>query len=208
MLTVSVNGSKREAVGKKASKVARREGLVPCVLYSRGKESLHFTVKPHDVRPLIYTGDFKLAEISIDGNKHKCILKTADFHPVKDTVRHIDFLELQKDHPIKVEVPIRFEGVSPGVRSGGKFMQSVRKVKIKTTPENLVDEVVADISELKLGEAIRIRDISAVEGVEFMNPSALPIAAVIVPRALKGAGLDGEEGGGADEGEAAEGGEE
>ncbi|MEO1258556.1 MAG: 50S ribosomal protein L25 [Bacteroidota bacterium] len=204
MLTVSVSGTKREEVGKKATKAVRKAGLVPCVLYSRGKENVHFTVKPHDVRPLIYTGDFKLAEINVDGTAHKCILKTVDFHPVTDDVRHIDFIELQDGHPVKVEVPLRFEGSSPGVRNGGKFMQSVRKVKIKVVPELLVDEVIADISELKLGHSIRVRDIKAVEGVEVINPGALPVASVIVPRSLKGAdveeegdeGAEGEEEGG------------
>ena len=202
MLTVSINGSKRESVGKKAVKAVRKEGLVPCVLYSRGKETIHFTVKPLDVRSLIYTGDFKLTELSVDGNTYKCILKEATFHPVKDTVRHIDFLELQEGQPIKVEVPVRFEGVSPGVRNGGKFIHSIRKVKIKTIPELLVDEVIADISELTLGQSIRIRDINAIEGVEFMNPGALPVASVIVPRILKEADLDEGEGG---EGEGEEG---
>ena len=202
MLTVSVNGTKREAVGKKATKAARKAGLVPCVLYSKAKENVHFTVKPHDVRPLIYTGEFKLAEINVDGTTHKCILKKVDFHPVSDDIRHIDFIELQDGHPVKVEVPLRFEGTSPGVRNGGKFMQSVRKIKIKTTPELLVDEVVADISELMLGHSIRVRDIEAIEGVEIMNPGALPVASVVVPRSLKGADLDEE---GEEEGEGGEG---
>lgn len=194
MLTVSVNGTKRDAVGKKAAKEVRNSGMVPCVLYSKGKENLHITVKPHDLRGLIYTPAFKVAEINIDGNAHKCILKSVDFHPVTDEIRHVDFLELQDGHPVKVEVPVRFEGTSPGVRGGGKFMQSVRKIKIKVKPELLVDEVIANISELKLGEAIRVRDIQEAEGVEILNPGALPIASVIVPRSLKGADLgEGEE---------------
>ncbi len=209
MVTLAISGTKREEVGKKASKAVKRAGLVPCVLYSRGQENVHFTVRPHDVRDLIYTKEFKLAELTVDGKSHRCIIKSVDFHPIKDTPEHIDFLELQDGHPIKVEVPLRFEGVSPGVRNGGKFAQSVRKVKIKATPEQLVDEVVANISKLKLGESIRVRDIQAVEGVEFLNPSALPVAMVQVPRSLKGAGAaeeEEEEGGEAAEGD--EGGEE
>ena len=193
MVTVTINGTKREEVGKKATKANRRAGLVPCVLYSRGKENVHFTVRPHDVRGMIYTPDFKLAELNVDGNTHRCFIKSVDFHPVKDTVEHIDFLELQDGHPIKVEVPVRFEGVSPGVRNGGTFIQSVRKVKIKTTPELLVDEVLADISELKLGDSIRVRDIKLVDGVEILDHDAQPVASVIVPRILKGADEEGED---------------
>lgn len=204
MLTVSVNGINREAVGKKATKAVKKAGLVPCVLYSKGKENVHFTVHPHDVRGLVYSSDFKIAEVNVNNNKYRCIVKTVDFHPVKDTVNHIDFLELQDGHPIKVEVPLKFKGVSPGVRNGGKFMQSVRKIKIKATPELLVDEVVADISTLKLGFSIRVRDIQLNDGVEILNPDALPVASVVVPRSLKGAAEGEEEEGTEGEGEGGE----
>ncbi len=207
MVTVSINGTERTEVGKKATKAVRKAGLIPCVMYSKGKENIHFTVHPHDVRELIYTGDFKLVEVTVNGTAHKCILKATDFHPVKDTPRHLDFLELQDGHPIKVEVPLRFEGVSPGVRTGGKFQQTVRWIQIKTKPDLLVDEVVADISNLMLGQSIRVRDIETTEGIEILNPPALPIASVVVPRVLKeevaevAEGTEGEEG----EGEAGEG---
>ncbi len=202
MVTVSINGTERTEVGKKAIKAVRKAGLIPCVLYSKGKENVHFTVHPQDVRDVVYTGEFKLLEVTVNGNAHRCILKSTDFHPVKDTVSHIDFLELQDGHPIKVEVPLRFEGVSPGERNGGKFQQSIRWIKIKTKPEMLVDEVVADISTLMLGQSIRVRDIVAPEGIEIMNSVTLPIASVVVPRVLK------EEDEETEEGEDAEGGEE
>lgn len=208
MVTVKVNGSTRTDFGKKAAKDVRREGLIPCVLYGPHKDNVHFTVKPHDVRDLVYTGDFKMAEIDIDGKIYRCIVKDIDFHPVKDTIHHMDFLLLDDGQTVKVEVPLRFKGTSPGVRNGGKFAQSVRKVKIKTKVENLVDEVFADISELKLGESLRVRDIEAVEGIQFLNPAALPVASVIVPRSLKGAEMAEDEEGGEEGGEAAEGGEE
>ncbi|HFA48674.1 MAG TPA: 50S ribosomal protein L25 [Bacteroidetes bacterium] len=207
METLSINGTQRADVGKKATKAVRRAGLVPCVIYGKGKKNVHFTVKPHDVRGLVYTGEFKLAEIVVDGTPHKCILKTVDFHHVKDTVYHIDFLELEDGHEVKVEVPLRFEGVSPGVRTGGKFTQSVRKIKIKAKPEYLVDEMIADISTLKLGESIRIRDIKAVEGIEILNPESLPVASVMVPRVLKGVedlAVEGEDETGSEEDAAAE----
>lgn len=196
MVTINVNGTPRAEVGKASTKAARKSGLIPCVLYGNDGENLHFTVKPHDVRDLVYTGEFKIAELEVDGKKYRSILKELQFHPVKDTIQHIDFLELQSDRKIKVEVPIRFEGVSPGVRNGGKFQQSVRKIKIKTKLEYLVDHLVVDISALKLGASLRVRDIQTIEGIEIMNPGAQPIASVAVPRVLKGAdaGEDEEEG--------------
>jgi large subunit ribosomal protein L25 len=186
MQTVQVSGDVRQNLGKKDSKAARREGLVPAVLYGAG-DPVHFTIKPLDVRGLVYTPEFKLAELTVDGKTLKAIVKDTQFHPVTDELVHIDFLALQDGHPIKVNVPVTFEGTSPGVRSGGKLQVSVRRVKIKTTPENLVDHVKLNISELQLGQAIRVRDIAPMDGVEIMNPAGTPVATVEVPRALRSA---------------------
>lgn len=186
MQSVQVSGEIRENLGKKFSKAARREGLVPAVLYGQG-DPIHFTIKPLDVRSLVYTPEFKLAELNVGGKQYKAIVKDYQFHPVTDALRHIDFLALVPGHPIKVQVPVTFTGASPGVRAGGKLQVAVRRVKVKTTPEHLVDKVVLDISDLQLGNAIRVRDIQATEGVEIMNPPGQPIASVEVPRALRSA---------------------
>ncbi len=193
MVTVTVNGTPRSDVGKSSTKAARNAGLIPCVLYGGGGDNVHFTTTLSDVRGLIYTPEFKLAEVNVDGKNYRCIVKDVQFDPVRDEVTHIDFLQLVDGHPIKVEVPLSFKGVSPGVRSGGKFSQKIRVIKIKTTPENLVDKLFVDISKLKLGNSMRVRDIATEEGVEILNPPALPIATVTVPRALKGAAEDEEE---------------
>ncbi|MFT4751295.1 MAG: large subunit ribosomal protein L25 [Neolewinella sp.] len=186
MQSVQVSGELRENLGKKSSKATRREGLVPAVLYGAG-DPVHFTIKALDVRSLVYTPEFKLAELTVGGKTFRAIVKDYQFHPVTDALRHIDFLALQDGHPVKVQVPVIFEGVSPGVLGGGKLQISVRRIKIKTTPENLVDKLVLDISELELGSAIRVRDIKANEGVEIMNPGGQPVASVEVPRALRSA---------------------
>jgi len=186
MQSVQVSGEVRENLGKKSSKANRREGLVPAVLYGAG-DPVHFTIKALDVRSLIYTPEFKLAELTVGGKTYKAIVKDYQFHPVTDALRHIDFLALQDGHPVKVQVPVVFEGDSPGVRGGGKLQVAVRRIKIKSTPENLVDKLVLDISELELGSAIRVRDIKPNEGVEIMNPAGQPVASVEVPRALRSA---------------------
>lgn len=186
MQSVKVSGEVRENLGKKSSKVNRREGLVPAVLYGAG-DPVHFTIKPLSVRSLIYSPEFKLAELTVGGKEYNAIVKEYQFHPVTDELRHIDFLALVPGHQIRVQVPVSFVGDSPGVRTGGKLQVAVRRVKIKTTPENLVDKVILDISELELGSAIRIRDIQPMEGVEVMNPPGMPVASVEVPRALRSA---------------------
>lgn len=186
MEVIAVNGELRPELGKKGSKAVRNAGRIPCVLYG-GDEVTHFSVAFNDVRDLIYTPDFKLAEISLDGKVQKAILKDTQFHPVSDDIRHIDFLRLVEGAPIKVEVPVRFKGVSPGVKVGGKLQQKLRRVKIKTTPDNLIDELHVDISSLELGDSVRVRDIEAVENIEILNSPSVPLGTVETPRALRSA---------------------
>lgn len=189
MQVVSFGAVTREGNGKKGAKAVRNAGLIPSVLYG-GDENIHFSVKRNDVKSLIYTGEFKLAKIDLDGNSYDCIIKSVQFHPVTDEILHIDFLRLVDGTPIKVELPVRFKGVSPGVKEGGKLIQSVRRVKVKTTPENLVDQLLCDISGVHLGQAVRVRDLELGEGIQVMNPGGIPIASVEVPRALKGVDED------------------
>lgn len=186
MTTIEIQGNKRAETGKKGTNKDRKEGLIPAVLYG-GNEVVHFNVKPAAVKHLIYTPDFKLAELDVDGTKSKAILKSIQFHPITDEVIHIDFLRLLDKTPIKVDVPLRFKGVSPGVKVGGKLIQQLRKIKIKTTPEHLVDELKADISKLDLGQSLRVRDIIVPQGIEIINNPATPVALIEIPRALKAA---------------------
>lgn len=184
MQTISLKVQSREANGKKAAKALRREGLIPCVLYNR-KENINFSVAPLDVRSLVYTGDFKLAEIEVEGKAYKCILKDLAFHPVTENIIHLDFLELEDGHPVKVDIPVRFKGTSPGVKIGGKLQQTLRTVKMKTTPEHLVDQVLLDISSLELGQSLKVKDIEVDGKVEILNSPSVPVVSVITPRALR-----------------------
>lgn len=186
MEIVAVKGQVRTDVGKKATKAVRKEGRVPCVIYG-SQDTLHFSIDPKEVKPLVYTPAFKLAEVEIDGTAYKCIIKDIQFHPVSDEIVHIDFLSLTDGHKVKVEIPVGFQGISPGMKLGGKLQQNLRRVKVKTTPENLVDQLVLDVSHLELGQSVRVRDIQVGEGIEIMSPAGTPIATVEIPRALRSA---------------------
>ncbi|MGB3546237.1 MAG: 50S ribosomal protein L25 [Saprospiraceae bacterium] len=213
MQTVAIQAEARHDLGKKNTKAARREGLVPGVLYGAG-DPVHFTLRPLDVRDLVYTPDFKTAEVTIGGTTTKAILKEVQFHPVTDEIQHIDFLALQQDQVVKVDVPVRPEGVSVGVLNGGKLQQNIRRVRIKTTPSKLVDSLKVNISKLKMGQSARVRDIQLPEGIELMTAGATPVVTVVVPRAMRSAataeakaaaeGEEGEEGEGGEETAAAE----
>lgn len=187
MEILSINGQKKLGDGKVFAARIRREGKVPCIMYkSGGGDPQSFAVDESEFRLLVFTSKFKMAEVNLDGKKHKCIVKDLQFHPVTDKVTHIDFLELVPGVKFKAEVPVRFVGSAPGVKAGGKFLPKLRNIKILTTPEKAVDEVVADISTMDLGSTIRVRDIKLQEGVEILNTGAVPIASIEIPRALRG----------------------
>ena len=191
MESVAFNAQLRSEINKKTTKAARKEGLVPGVIYG-GKEPVHFLARPFDFRDIIYTPDFKLAEINIDGKTYKCILKDLQIHPVTDAVVHMDFIELVPGNTIRVELPVKFTGVAPGVKEGGKLMPKMRAVKVKTTIESLVDHVEVDVSALTLGNSVRVRDIETNEGVHIMNSPNIPVASVEIPRALRSASSEEE----------------
>ncbi|MCB0629745.1 MAG: 50S ribosomal protein L25 [Saprospiraceae bacterium] len=186
MKIVALEGQGRENMSKSAVKALRKEGSVPAVMYG-GEKVIHFSVSAKEVRPLIFTADFKIAELNIDGKVYRCILKDKQFHPLTDDLQHLDFLQLSDGATVKIEVPIRFTGAAPGVKVGGKLQQNMRTVKIKTTPDHLIDEMYADVSHLELGQSIRVRDIKQVDGVEIMNSLSIPIATIEIPRALRSA---------------------
>ena len=128
-----------------------------------------------------------MAEITVNGETYNAILKSAQFHPVSEAILHIDFLILTPGRPFKVEIPLRVVGQSPGVKGGGKLLQSIRKIKVKVLPENLVSELSLDISKLELGQSARVRDIIPVTGVEIMMSPSIPTVSIEIPRALRAA---------------------
>lgn len=183
---IAVNAQKREELGKKGAKMIRREGKVPGVIYGKD-ELLHFSVTPFDMRDVIYSPDFKVVDLTIDGTVYPCILKDVQFHPVTDDIEHIDLLLLVPEQSVKLEIPIRFKGQSPGVKLGGKLVQNLRRAKVKTTPEDMVYELHVDVSKLELGQSVRVKDIQTPEGIQIINSPGIPVAIVDIPRALRSA---------------------
>ena len=186
MEIVAVSGQPRVSVGKKSAGADRKEGKIPCVLYG-GDEVVHFTTTINEVKKTIYTPDFKLVNLQVDGKEYKAFVKDVQFNKVTDAVDHIDFLRLVDGHPIKVDLPVRLLGTASGVREGGKLIQQLRKVKVKVLPEKLVDQLSLNIATLGLGQSIRVRDIEAIEGVEVLVKGAIPVATIEIPRALRSA---------------------
>lgn len=189
---IEITGEPRVAGRKKAAKAVRNAERIPACIY--GKDNIQFSTTLKDVRHLIYTPEFKLARIEINGQKHDCIVKEVQYHPVSEDIVHIDFQELIPGRAIKVEIPVVLRGTSVGVKAGGKMLQMVRRIKIKTTPEKMVDHLEADVTHMELGQALRVKEVRLPEGVELMIAPSIPVCQVEIPRALRSAAAAAEKG--------------
>lgn len=162
MRTVSMSGSLRGNVGKKDAKRLRKEGLVPCVLYGQQKQ-VHFFTQEKQFKDIIYTPKVCYVELSIDGQKHMAIVQEVQYHPVSDSVLHVDFFEFANDKPVIFSIPLEVIGTSPGVLKGGKLQQKVRKVKVTALPDKMPEKVVVDITPLEINDAVRVKDIQSAD---------------------------------------------
>ncbi len=201
MNTIQLKGETRSELGKSATRRLRSEGHIPCVIYG-GEDQVHFSTKALDVRDFVYTPDFQIIEIELDGKTRRCIMKDLQFDVVTDDITHIDFLELVDNKPVITNIPINFVGQPEGVKAGGRLIIKLKSVKVRTLPKHLVSHLDVDISAMKLNGNVRVEDIPA-ENMEVMNPLRIPIASVVLTRALKQAGSGGE-GDGEAEGEGEE----
>jgi large subunit ribosomal protein L25 len=185
MKTFSLNGKSREALGKKDSAKLRNEGKVPCVIY--GEElPIHFSVEAKDLQKLIYTPDVFIVELTIDGKKSSAIMKDLQFDPVSDAVTHIDFLKINNDKQIKIEVPVNVTGFAKGIRAGGKLQVEVRRLKVQALPKFLPDSIDIDVTELDLGQSLRVSDIK-MENVVILNNKSVPVVRIMITRAARAA---------------------
>jgi large subunit ribosomal protein L25 len=158
MKSLAISAKTREKVGKSDSKALRNQGKVPCVLYG-GEKQVSFYAHENDFRKLVYTSDVFLVELNIDGTKFSAIMQDIQFHPVTDKILHIDFLQVFDDKEITVSIPVKLTGLSIGVRNGGNLMHRRKSIITRALPSNLPDAITIDISDLKIGMFVYIKDL-------------------------------------------------
>ena len=158
MKSLAISAKIREKVGKSDSKALRNQGKVPCVLYG-GEKQVSFYAHENDFRKLVYTSDVFLVELDIDGTKFSAIMQDIQFHPVTDKILHIDFLQVFDDKEITVSIPVKLTGLSIGVRNGGNLMHRRKSIITRALPANLPDAITIDISDLKIGMFVYIKDL-------------------------------------------------
>jgi large subunit ribosomal protein L25 len=183
MKTITIEGQLRTESGKKATRLLRSQQLVPAVIYG-GKSEVNFSAPAAAFKSIVYTSEFMLADIKVDGTTYRCILKDLQFNKVTDLLTHVDFLELVEDKKVIASLPLKYVGTPVGVKAGGKLVTKMKSVKIKTLPKYLKESIDVDINSLELNENIRVQDIVA-ENMEVLNSPRIPIASVTMTRQLK-----------------------
>ena len=210
MKVFNLEATPRTALGKKASKALRQSGLIPVVLNGgeivtlpyegtlkegqkiveisngRGLITTDLTVSNEAVRKLIYTPDIFAIELSVNGEKRMAVLKDIQFHPVKDTVLHIDLLEVNDSKPVEIEVPVSIVGHAEGVKAGGKLSLSMKKLRVKALYTNIPERLVINVDTLGLGKTLQVGDLHF-DNLDLMNAKNAVVCAVQLTRAARGA---------------------
>ena len=192
MKKFELKGEVRADIGKKAAKAYRSESLIPCIVYGgHGEENLSFVVKNSDVRNLIYTPEVFLVDLDLGTKKLQAVVKDVQYHPVKDTILHIDFLHVFEKTPVVIEIPVRLEGLAAGVRAGGKLSLDARKLKVKAVPSKLPEVLIVNVEKLELGKSIQVGDLKF-DGLEILNSKNAVVCRVQLTRAARGAAAKGD----------------
>ena len=190
MKSITINGSKRESVGKKATKALRNAGEVPCVLYG-GDQPVHFSAPTIAFNSLVYTPDVHTVVLELDGQKHNAVLQDIQFHPVTDEILHMDFYEFGDDQEITMEIPVHSEGVAKGVKNGGVLRFNLRRMRVRGLAKNLPDYIVADVTPLKIGNKLYVTAVTS-DDYTIMHPDNTVICQVRTSRNVV-AGADEDE---------------
>ncbi len=199
MLEINLSGKKRTDVGKKASRMMRKEGLVPCNLYGekRGSnglpEAISFSVPFSELRKAIYTPNIYVINLDIDGEKHIAIIKELQFHPVTDAPLHVDFFEVTPEKPITVGIPVNLVGLAAGVRLGGRMSLSIRQIKVTAPYKQIPEKLDIDVTNLEIGKSIKVGSLKF-DGLELATPAEVIVCSVKMTRAAQAAAAAAAEG--------------
>ena len=193
MKSITINGSKRESVGKSSSKALRNAGQIPCVLYG-GEGPIHFSAPELAFSKLVYTSNAYTVVIALgEKEQFSAIMQDIQFHPVTDKILHIDSYQLFEDKQISIDIPVKLNGNAIGVRLGGNLQRNKRKLRVKALPTNLPDSIEIDISELNIGDKVYITELSN-ENYEFLHPDNTVVCQVRRARAAMALATEDEEG--------------
>jgi len=182
MKTLEIKGALRQGLGKKESKDLRKQGIIPCVMYG-GEKNLHFSAHENQFKKLIYTPDVFLVKLEVDGQAFDAVMQEIQFHPVTDSILHIDFVQVFPDKKVTVNLPVELTGSSVGIRAGGKLRQRRRNLKVNGLIKDMPDRLEIDLSDLDIGDSMKVGDLSY-NNLEVLDPPRAMVAGVVSSRLI------------------------
>ena len=190
MKHIELNGQIREAGNKAAVKAIRRAGQVPCNIYGLGMENILFSVDAQDLKTITHTPNSYIIDLKLNDGRGGCaVLHEVQYHPVTDEALHVDFLAVNEEKPVTIEVPVIVTGHAEGVKMGGKLLVSSRKLRVRAMMANLPDLLEVDSTNLMIGKQIVAGDLNY-EGVTIVSPKATIICSVRPTRATQQAKME------------------
>jgi large subunit ribosomal protein L25 len=184
MKTIEIKGSLRKELGKKSSKLTRKDGNVPCVIYGK-EENIHFHAHENSFKKLVYTHEAHLVKVNLEGQEYKAVMQDIQFHPVTDKILHVDFVRVFDEKPVIISMPVTVTGDSVGVKAGGKLIVKRRNLKIKGLVNDLPEDLHVDVTDLKIHHSIKVGDL-AFDKIELLDPKITTVVTVATSRvALK-----------------------
>lgn len=188
METVALKAHIRKESGKGPARRLREKGLIPAVVYGPGAETIPLTIDLSEFTKSSKKGRIKstFVKLTIDDNGGKIeklsMVKELQVNPLTRSPLHIDFYEIRMDQNLTIDIPISIEGQSVGIEAGGDLQISKRNLKVSSLPSLLPDFINVDISELDIGDSIKVGDIVLEEGIEILDPPNVMIVAVVATR--------------------------
>ena len=174
----------RETGNKQASKLVRKNGKIPGVYYSKHDSPIHLAVPEKSINPLIFSAETHLVSLKVDGKELDCVIKDVQFDPVTDKVVHFDLIGLTSGETFQLEIPVQLHGTPVGIKEGGIIQHLIHKLEIECLPKDIPQHINIDISELKIGDAIHVKDIN-IENITILNPEDSVIIQVTHPKVEK-----------------------
>ena len=185
MKTLVLKGHKRETLGKKKAKSLRSQEIVPAVLYGTG-DPIHFSVPFSEMRQIIYTPDVYLIDLDIDGTVYPAIMQDVQWHAVEEQILHIDFLKIEENKKIKIEVPVKITGLAKGIKAGGKLKINLRRLKVKALAKDLPDVIEVNVNKRGIGQSVKVGDLE-LKDIEILDKKSNVVVAVTITRAARSA---------------------
>ncbi len=184
MKTIEIKGTFRNELGKKSTKKVRKEASVPCVIYGKEK-NIHFQAPELSFKNLVFTHEAHLVKLHVEGQEYNAVLHDMQFHPVTDKILHADFILIHENKPITIDIPVVVTGDSIGVKTGGKLMVNRRHLRVKGYANNLPENLVVDVTDLKIAHSLKVGDLKF-DKIELLDPKITTVVTVATSRvALK-----------------------